>query len=229
MWVQSGMTGATGNLYVGLHEFEEMSFALHILCPGDLFADVGANVGSYTILASAAVGANVIAFEPSDEAFLWLSRNIELNRVSDRVEARREAVGATVGSVSFTSGLDTVNHIDVNGAVSVPITTLDKVCNRVPALIKIDVEGSEADVIRGASATMSNPAVRAVIMELNDSAATKLLESYGFACYSYDPFRRQLASRDDARSGNGIFVRDIERVRPLLRCAPAFSTQGHII
>jgi hypothetical protein len=45
-----GLTGATGNLYVGLHEFEEMAFALHFLRPGDLFADVGANVGSYTIL-----------------------------------------------------------------------------------------------------------------------------------------------------------------------------------
>jgi hypothetical protein len=37
---------ATGNLYVGLHEFEEMAFLLHFLRRGDLFADVGANVGS---------------------------------------------------------------------------------------------------------------------------------------------------------------------------------------
>jgi hypothetical protein len=55
MWATSGMTGATGNLYVGLHEFEEMAFLLHFLRPGDLFADVGANVGSYTILAAVAV------------------------------------------------------------------------------------------------------------------------------------------------------------------------------
>jgi FkbM family methyltransferase len=127
------------------------------------------------LFARAAVGANVIAFEPSDDAFVWLSRNIELNGVSDRVEARQEAVGATIGSVSFAFGLDTVNHIDANGTVSVPITTLDKVCNRVPALIKIDVEGFEADVIRGASAILSNPAARAVLMELNDTGATTLL------------------------------------------------------
>ena len=49
-----GMAGATGNVYVGLHEFADMSFLLHFLRPNDLFVDVGANIGSYTILASAA-------------------------------------------------------------------------------------------------------------------------------------------------------------------------------
>ncbi len=50
--VKRGMTGATGNIYAGLHEFADMSFLLHFLRPNDLFVDVGANVGSYTVLAS---------------------------------------------------------------------------------------------------------------------------------------------------------------------------------
>jgi hypothetical protein len=58
-----GMAGATGNVYVGLHEFADMSFVLHFLRPNDLFVDVGANIGSYTVLASAAVGANCVSFE----------------------------------------------------------------------------------------------------------------------------------------------------------------------
>ena len=60
--------GATGNLYVGLHEFEEMAFLLHFLRRGDLFADVDANVGSYTILAAVAVGTEAIAFEAGKSA-----------------------------------------------------------------------------------------------------------------------------------------------------------------
>src|SRR5688572_4540737 len=48
--IRRGMTGATGNIYVGLHEFHEMSFILHLLRQDDLFADAGANVGSYTVL-----------------------------------------------------------------------------------------------------------------------------------------------------------------------------------
>jgi FkbM family methyltransferase len=229
MFAQSGMTGATGNLYVGLHEFAEMAFLMHFLRPDDLFVDVGANVGSYTVLASAAIGAHVIAFEPGDEAFVWLIRNLNLNEVSHRVEARREAVGARKGVVSFTSGLDTVNHIDADGTVSVSITTLDISCNRVPALIKIDVEGSEADVLRGASNILANPKAQAVLIELNDEAATRLLEDFGFACCDYHPFERSLTPRSDCLSGNGIFIRDIEHVSLQLRTAPAFSVQRRTI
>src|SRR5438874_2610827 len=47
--VERGMTGATGNLYCGLHEFFDMALVLHFLRPGDLFLDIGANVGAYTV------------------------------------------------------------------------------------------------------------------------------------------------------------------------------------
>src|SRR5262245_35956083 len=62
--VRRGMTGATGNLYAGLHEFVDMAFTLHFLRPSDLFLDVGANIGSYTLLASGVCRARTIAFEP---------------------------------------------------------------------------------------------------------------------------------------------------------------------
>ena len=47
--VKTGETGLTGNIYTGLHEFPDMGFLLHFLRSDDLFVDVGANVGSYTI------------------------------------------------------------------------------------------------------------------------------------------------------------------------------------
>src|ERR1700683_536380 len=50
--VRRGMTGATGNIYVGLHEFADMLFVLHFLREDDLFLDIGANVGTYTVLGS---------------------------------------------------------------------------------------------------------------------------------------------------------------------------------
>jgi hypothetical protein len=65
--VESGMTGATGNIYCGLHEFADMAFVLHLLREGDLFLDIGANVGSYTVLASAVCGARTLAFEPDPD------------------------------------------------------------------------------------------------------------------------------------------------------------------
>src|SRR5262245_43975458 len=68
IFVGAGYTGANGNYYFGLHEFAHMAFVLHYLERDDLFVDVGANVGSYTLLASGAVGARTIAFEPVPQA-----------------------------------------------------------------------------------------------------------------------------------------------------------------
>ena len=106
-----GMTGVTGNIYAGLHEFADMAFVLHFLRPSDLFADVGANVGSYTILASGVVGCRTVAFEPDPVTAAALERNIALNRISERVETRIAAVGERDGLVRFSVGLDTENHI----------------------------------------------------------------------------------------------------------------------
>src|SRR5450432_2639822 len=47
--VKKGLTGATGNIYTGLEEFSDMGFLLHFLRKTDLFADIGANIGSYTV------------------------------------------------------------------------------------------------------------------------------------------------------------------------------------
>src|SRR5262245_4037092 len=109
--VVPGMAGATGNVYVGLHEFVDMSFVIHFLRPNDLFVDVGDNIGSYTIVASAAVGANCISFEPSPEAWEWLCKNINLNHVASLVEARQQAVGSAVGMLDLTTGEGPKNHI----------------------------------------------------------------------------------------------------------------------
>ena len=77
-----GETGLTGNIYTGLHEFSDMAFLLHVLRPDDLFIDVGANVGSYTILACAAIGACGYAFEPIPTTYKRLIENIRINHFS---------------------------------------------------------------------------------------------------------------------------------------------------
>ena len=93
------------------HEFADMAFVLHFLRPGDLFADVGANVGSYTILAPGVVGCRTVAFEPDPVTAAALERNIALNRISERVETRKAAVGERRWLGSLLGGFDTENHI----------------------------------------------------------------------------------------------------------------------
>src|SRR5215813_7657661 len=109
--VSRGMTGATGNIYCGLHEFVEMGFLLHLLRPDDLFLDIGANIGSYTILAASVCKARAIAFEPDPHAARVLRRNIAINHLTALADVREAALGRVHGQIAFTVGLGPMNRV----------------------------------------------------------------------------------------------------------------------
>jgi FkbM family methyltransferase len=239
--VSKGQTGATGNVYAGLHEPGEMAFVLHVLRDGDLFVDVGANVGSYTILAAGGAGAEVVAFEPGLEAYQYLAANVRFNNLGGRVDARSEAVGASPGLTAFTSGRDTINHVatasETDDSVQVVMTTLDTaLAGRCPAVIKIDVEGYESAVLSGAAATLACSSLLAVSMETNgsgdrysasDDAIYESMIAMGFTPCTYDPFKREITRMTGpANDGNTIFVRDIDRVSARVRSARKFNIAG---
>lgn len=233
LFIERGMTGATGNLYCGLHEFNDMGFLLHFLRTDDLFVDVGANVGSYTILASAHSGANSISFEPLPATFQKLMNNIQLNHLSGKVKAHNMALGSQAGELLFTNSLDTMNHVVKDaqeGVISVQVNTLDDILNNgpVPLLIKIDVEGFETEVIKGATKTLHEPGLKAIIIELNGSGARygydeqeihQSLLDVGFSPYTYDPFSRKLTSVNLFGSLNTIYIRDFDFVQERLKKA----------
>jgi hypothetical protein len=85
-FVQAGETGLTQNIYCGLHDFSEMALLLHVLRRDDLFVEVGANAGSYTILACVVRGALAYALEPLPRTYSRLSENIKLNHLEGRVK-----------------------------------------------------------------------------------------------------------------------------------------------
>jgi len=223
--IKKSMTGATGNLYCGLHEFYDMGFLLHLLRDDDVFVDVGANIGSYTILASAEIGAKTISIEPVLSTFCFLKDNIALNNIGDLVEAHNIGLAGTKGSIKFTGTLDTVNHVATNDdkdVIEVQIDTLDNIVNeRNPCLIKIDVEGYEYEVLKGASETLMNPSLKALIVELNssgkrygydDNDVHKKLIDNGFTPFEYNPLSRSLSPVKTFGNQNTIYIRDIDFV-----------------
>lgn len=239
--VRTGMTGATGCVYCGLHEFEEMSFFLHLLRPGDLFVDVGANIGSYSILA-AAVGAEVLSFEPLPQTFAALVDNVRLNQLERLVDARNEGLGSSAGVLTFTADLDTANHVVPEHAVypgvtrRVSVSALDTALGgRAPVAIKFDVEGYEAEVLRGASSALANPSLSALVIELNgcgrqfgssDEDVHRHLLDLRFRPCIYDPFKRQVTEAPHlrrTRANNVVYVRDIARVQSRVERAPSFQ------
>ena len=235
--VRPGETGLTGNIYCGLHEFEDMSYVLHVLNSEDLFVDVGANVGSYTLLACGVKGARGYAFEPVPETFSRLQENLRINRLDIKVRAFNMGLADKDGVLSFTTEQGCVNHVvtdeDKSGkCLQVEVLTLDTALEgESPCVIKIDVEGFEAQVISGAHMVLSNESLHSVVMELNGSESRygfseeKLLKTmldYGFSTYSYEPFSRGLTSLEgkNNQSGNTLFIRNESAISRRLKVAP---------
>lgn len=240
--ISPGRTGATMNLYTGLQEFEDMAFVLHVLREGELFVDVGANIGTYTILAAGAAKARCVAFEPAPLAFERLQQNLRLNDLCSRVNAQPLAVGSQEGQLAFTVELDAVNHVATSedafsATCTTRVTTLDVLlADETPVVMKIDVEGYETRVIDGALNILEKPSLLAVIMETNGSGKRygfdeavlhKRMGISGFTAFSYSPPNRELAELATPNSqGNTIWVREPTEVRRRIVAAPFFSVAG---
>ncbi len=221
--VRNGMTGATGNIYCGLHEFSDMAFLLHFLRPGDLFVDVGANIGSYTILASHVCGADTIAIEPDPETMKSLKRNIAANGLETKVTPVETAIGSKAGEARFTVGRDTINHITDGTEENVRIVKLqcldDLLQGKEPSFIKIDVEGFEVEVMAGAERVLMAKSLVAIETEGRQPEVIMSLTRAGFKEYSYDPWSRELRAAEGTGS-NALYLRDLPEVTARLISSP---------
>jgi FkbM family methyltransferase len=167
---------AMGARVVGYHfanhpyEEDQWQFVASWLHSGMVFFDVGANQGFYAILASRAVGAagRVYAFEPAPTEHRKLARNLRLNRCSN-VVAEVSAVGAGAGTTEFHLALGhqgswsslrrPADDLTTRTAlIQVNLVSLDAyaAAHGIERLdmLKIDVEGGELDVLKGAEACL---------------------------------------------------------------------------
>lgn len=235
------MKGAAHFIVPGLCEFDEMSFVMHFLRPGDLFVDVGANVGAYTVLASGVAGANTVSFEPSASSYEFLRRNVQLNGMLDKVATHNVALGSEHGVARFTEGLGTENHLsadgDLSGTREVKVEALDTMLQGLkPTLLKIDVEGFETRVLAGATQTLREPSLQAFIVERSNLGTAfgfdenKLhgeIRALSFTPTVYSPLSRSLTRLPDEALGNIIYVRDFAAAQRRLKEALPYEFGGH--
>lgn len=232
--IRHGMTGATCNIYVGLHEFFDMMVPIHLLRPGDLFLDIGANVGTYTILASGVCRANTVAFEPDPDTLTHLRRNLEINKLDGLVEIQNCALGATSGNVAFTVGRDTVNRIANESDKETRVVRMERLdtilSDASPIMMKVDVEGAEPEVLSGAGALLAKPCLRVIELETVTPEISLTLAGNGFERAFYDPFSRSLSREASGRKTfNSLFVRDWPFVEARLKSAQEIAILGRMI
>jgi FkbM family methyltransferase len=211
-----------------------MMLLLHFLRSNDLFLDIGANIGCYAILASGGCGAATCAFEPDPNTVNSLKRNIEVNSLQSLITVHDIALGSRDCSVPFTVGFDTVNRVASSSDLNVRMVRqrpLDSVIKgRSPAMIKLDVEGYEEEVMAGANKTLENPALKVVVIETVTPDIRTQLARNEFVEANYDPFSREL-QHGPRSSGiaNVLFVRDWEFVVRRLSTARPVHVLGRTI
>lgn len=244
--ISHGMLGATQNIYTGLHAFEDCGLLLHLLRPSDLCVDIGANVGVYTILSSAAIGAHTIAIEPIPSTYEKLRTNIRYNDVADRAITYNIGLGSENSTLVFTSNRDAGNRVvseETSGGetIRVPVRTLDDVLGEAtPTLVKIDVEGWESHVLAGAETTLKKSSLLCFIIEMdggtesfnpNELAVHQVMTRNEFRPYAYEPLTRKLSplASKNVGAANTIYLRDLEKVQERLSTALPFTVNGHRI
>lgn len=191
----------------GSYETDETNFLKSVFREGDIFLDIGANLGWYSlVLGRNCPGSRIFAFEPIPSTVEMLEKNIRLN-------ALQNVESICMGMFNKADELNFLYAPDVSGATSLKVTgqtrgrssiqsvtchttTLDIFCTErdiVPTLLKIDVEGAELMVVQGGHETLQHTPI--ILMELlrkwsrefgyhpNDVFA--LLAEYGYGAWAF--------------------------------------------
>jgi len=205
-------------IYVSGFERVERQFVNALLRPGDIFVDVGANIGLFSMIAARLVAPDgrVYAFEPTERTYHRLCGNVALNRAEAIISTHQLALSATAAILELklaAAGMDAWNSFgepSVGGACqSSPVEAVawddfaqqHGLVGKV-ALMKIDVEGWESQVLAGGATTLARPDAPTLLIEFTDDAALRAgttcaslyaqLVGLGYRMFTYNPQRRCL-------------------------------------
>ncbi|HEX7051362.1 MAG TPA: FkbM family methyltransferase [Longimicrobiales bacterium] len=142
-------------MWLGLYERKVLRRFGRLLSPEDVVWDVGAHAGLFTLLA-AHRGATVHAFEPLPDNAAWISRHLELNGLAARVRVWKYALGAHSGSARFHREATRMEgRVAPLARDTVAVYRADDLRLSAPTVLKIDVEGEELNVLRGAAGLLA--------------------------------------------------------------------------
>jgi FkbM family methyltransferase len=204
---------------MGEYDYNNMNLLRLLLSSGrGTFVDIGANIGSYTLVASEVAEATVVSVEPHPLTFAALQQNVWRNRRRN-VHCLNLALSGEDGEVEFTDTHESaLNHVIQGGGgqerqvakLRVPCRRFDTVCRAlklVPDFIKIDVEGYEDAVLKGFGEFAG--LARIIIVEGGErSEVRSWMQAAGFSGPWFSHFKRRLlSSLKQPRPEDPVFVR----------------------
>lgn len=206
----------------------ELEIVSKLVAPRDVCIDIGANIGLYTLTMAQAMGTEgrIYSFEPSPQTFTLLKENIALNSLSNitleqaAVSERSGKAALTVTSESGLASLGNTGRGTITGSVRVPTVSLDEYTARYnirPDFIKIDVEGFEGHVIRGARRTLQEGDAALLIeldkknfdaLGISKEKILKDLRALRFVGWSIDRTHKKLVPAEVEKGVNYLFVKE---------------------
>ncbi|HVO27022.1 MAG TPA: FkbM family methyltransferase [Candidatus Margulisiibacteriota bacterium] len=237
-------TSAAAAYYLGRPDWWEFDFLERFLRYGDTVVDVGANVGVYSLFMGKLVGpgGTVIACEPDPESAGALRANVVRNHLQ-HVEVVEAAVADKGGAVDFLSGLGTVSRIAADGgdhpSARVTLVTLDAVCRTCnPVFAKVDVEGFEDLVLRGANQLMQRGFPKVWQLEVDPhrtqqtASVAAELARFRYRCFVWNPGTHVLVPHTlgSSNANNVLAIADIGFVEQRLKkAAPLQAGQPGVL
>ncbi|MCA9178574.1 MAG: FkbM family methyltransferase [Planctomycetales bacterium] len=170
----------------GVYEPEQAELTSRLLGSGDVFWDIGAHFGYYTLLASRAVASAsrnerpgmVCSFEPVPANQWFLERHVRWNRLN-HTRIMRCAVAGRDGEATFQRSGTGSGRLSNEGELTVPTRSIDSLAAGElppPTCMKIDVEGAEAEVLLGAKQTLAQHSVLLIVALHGPQATSDCLE-----------------------------------------------------
>jgi FkbM family methyltransferase len=147
--------------WLGSYEFENQKALAGLISPGTVVFDIGASVGFYTLLAAQRTGSagRVFAFEPLPRNLHYIRQHLALNRIAN-VTVIEAAVSERSGAAFFNPGVSiSTGFLSDSGEIQVRTVSLDELYTSgelpAPSVVKIDAEGAEGGILRGACHLLS--------------------------------------------------------------------------
>ena len=173
-------------VFNGFYKLPEERFLLDVAKGGDWVIDIGANIGTFSLLAAKQVGpfGRVFAFEANPRSSRLMAKSLIINWMNDRVIQRQVAVGEIGGTTKLTFVRDHLSDRsigDITGSATMrPLWHEDTITSEVPCIcldeefavdlpikiLKISAEGSGAGVLAGADRLLKQRCIDFVLMEL---------------------------------------------------------------
>jgi FkbM family methyltransferase len=150
----------THGMWLGSYEWRKQAAIFKCLRPGQTFFDIGANTGYFSLLGSRSVGASgrVVAVEPLPRNIEFLERHLAMNGISN-VHVVGKAISDYRGTARFCVDGHSTSRFSDSGRMLVQVTTLDDLVKELgcpPDVMKVDIEGAEMELLRGAKQVLEN-------------------------------------------------------------------------